>query len=853
MNSRVIRVAHPDAASSPAAGDRPASVFQPMLLRASAGTGKTYRLTGRLLRILLQGVPPETVLATTFTRKAAGEITSRLLVDLAKAADESNDDALGKLQQQLKLPSLPRSVCLQLLDSLLRNIHRLRICTLDSLFSQLAKSFPFEMNLPPAWRLTDEIEEVWFRERAVDAMIASLDRNEMSSILAMLGKGEVKRSVTRELLTVVNDAYSSGRGSAGDAWDKIRVNKQPIPAQIDQAIATFRSTKPKQKSLVAVLEKMATALEQGDFDSLAEETLIVNIAKARRSRSQVKFGNSFFPQGLDEAFDILYAGARSRSLDMLRLQNKATASILQSYDHHVTQMKFAARTIGFDDVAFRLAAEFNSLDHQTLASRMDGAINHILLDEFQDTSPVQWQVLRPLAQRVTDYSPNPHAPIEQESVERSFFCVGDTKQAIYGWRGGVAQIFDAVSDQLSDIVEDRMDTSFRSSPVVIQFVNDVFRNIATHPIGSTVSAKPSSKEDHVAFALHHFASNFPEHHTAKTGLRGYVRMETSQANSDPDDDNNFARAAAIAAQIHAAAPEKVIGILTRSNKGVAKVMRQLQACSVQASQEGGNPLTDSAAVELILSALMMSEHPGDRRWKFHTDHSPLADIPNFGPDLVRDLLTDRGLAEAVEFLADALTHVVDQRDAIRLKQLIQLAIGYHSNAAPRVRDFVRMVTEKRIERPQAAKIRVMTVHQSKGLEFDAVILPELEGQLARLDGRCVAKVDQPGDAPTSLTRYIGEKQWHFLASEWQQAFGQRVQQAIHEAICLLYVAITRARQAVYIIVQPATKKDYQNKHAAAMVYHALRGAACQCHDDPSQPGQTLYESGNQDWYKGESL
>ncbi len=848
MNSRTIRTTRREAAPPAKSDDGPTNIFQPTLLRASAGTGKTYRLTGRLLRILLQGVPPETILATTFTRKAAGEITSRLLVDLAKAADESNDEALRKLQTQLKLDSLPRSVCLQLLDSLLRNIHRLRICTLDSLFSQLAKSFPFELNLPPAWRLTDEIEEVWFRERAVDTMIASLDRNEMSSILAMLGKGEVKRSVTRELLTVVHEAYSSGRASASDAWDKIQVNKQPIPAELDRAIAILRSAKPKQKTLVAVLEKMATALEQRDFESLADETLIGNIAKARRSRSEVKFGNSFFPEGLGEAFDILYAAARSRSLALLSSQNTATASILKLYDHHVTQMKFAARTIGFDDVAFRLAAEFNSLDHQTLASRMDGAINHILLDEFQDTSPVQWQVLRPLAQRVTDYTPSPHAPIEEASVERSFFCVGDTKQAIYGWRGGVAQILDAVSDQLSDVVDDRMDTSFRSSPVVIKFVNDVFRNIAAHELGSTVSTNPSSKEDHIAIALHHFAVNFPEHQTAKTDLSGYVRMETSQPNSDPDDDNNFARAAAIAAQIHSAAPEKVIGILTRSNQGVAKVMRQLQAHRVEASQEGGNPLTDSAAVELILSALMMSEHPGDGRWRFHTDHSPLRDIPNFGPDLVRDLITDRGLAETVEFLADSLAHAVDQRDAIRLKQLIQLTIGYHSKAAPRVRDFVRMVTEKRIERPQAAKVRVMTVHQSKGLEFDAVILPELEGQLARLDGRCVAKVDQPGDAPTALTRYINEKSWHFLSRDWQLAFGERVQQAIHEAVCLLYVAITRARQAVYIIVQPASNSDYKNKHAAALVYHALADSSPNLQPVPDEPEQTLFAAGQPEWY-----
>ncbi len=710
------------------------------------------------MRILLQDVPPETILATTFTRKAAGEITNRILVDLAKAANESNEDDLKKLQQQLELPNLRRNTCLNLLDSLLRNIHRLRICTLDSLFSQLARSFAFELNLPPAWRLTDEIEEEWFRERAVNAMIAGLDRNEMSAVLGMLGKGEVKRSVARELLGVVNEAYTAARGCEENVWDKIQVKKQPIKADIERALAAFQSANPTQKSLAKALAKVTAALEVGDLDSLAEETLIANIAKARRTNSEIKFGRSVFPDGLDEAFDVLYAAVRSRTLALLNNQNRATGSVLAMYNQHVTQMKFAARTIGFDDVAFQLAAQLDNPDHQTLANRMDGAINHILLDEFQDTSPVQWRVLRPLAEHVTDYVIDSNTPVEEERAERSFFCVGDTKQAIYGWRGGVAEIFDAVTTQLPAVVNDHLDTSYRSSPVVIDFVNNVFNRIHEHPVlGNVKAADPTSKDYYLAVALHRFARNFPEHKTAKTDLPGYVRMETSAADTGDDQHPNFLRAAEVAVEIHRAAPAKEIGILTRSNDGVAAVIRCLNGHQVEVSQEGGNPLTDSAAVELILSALMLSEHPGDRRWKFHTDHSPLAGIANFGSALIRDWVTDLGLAETVERLADELAPQCNDRDTIRLKQLVQLTIGYEANGTPRVRDFVRMVQTKRVERPQAAKIRVMTVHQSKGLEFDAVILPELEGQFARIDGRCIPKVETPGDPAVGMTRYVSAR------------------------------------------------------------------------------------------------
>jgi ATP-dependent exoDNAse (exonuclease V) beta subunit len=119
---------------------------------------------------------------------------------------------------------------------------------------------------------------------------------------------------------------------------------------------------------------------------------------------------------------------------------------------------------------------------------------------------------------------------------------------------------------------------------------------------------------------------------------------------------------------------------------------------------------------------MMSEHPGDRRWEFHATAGPFYEIEGFGPGWVRRLVEEFGLTEAVEKLADRLSPHCDERESLRLKQLCYLAIQYQGLSSSRIRDFVRMVREKRVDRPQAAPIRVMTVHQSKGLEFDAVFV-----------------------------------------------------------------------------------------------------------------------------------
>jgi len=516
----------------------------PTLIRASAGTGKTYQLTGRLLRILLQGSSPESILATTFTCKAAGEILSRVLIDLAKAADDDNDEALDDLRQQLSLPTLSRKTCLQVFDSLLRNIHTLRICTLDSFFAQLARAFAFELGLPPAWRPTDEIEETWFRSAAIAAVIRSANRQTMLRLMSMLGKGEIRRSVASDLDRVIGEAFTQSRGCRVEVWDQLSVNRSPGKSDRDSALIAIEDADPPQKSLRTTLRNLADAVGRGEFDSLVEATLMTNIAKARRSRSEVKFGRSAFPEALDEAFDTVYAAVRSRCLALLRAQNQATGEVLQSYEQSMTEIKEAAAAFGFDDIAHRLARTFADTDFGELDRRLDARIDHLLLDEFQDTAPVQWQVLRPLAQRAAAGQ----LDSDGQTVPRSFFCVGDTKQAIYGWRGGEAEILDAVTDELPAVIQRPLHKSWRSSQVVIDFVNRVFKRIHQHPVYATGNAAdPCDADGQAGVALRRFATSFPEHETAKSKLPGYIRMETAeQPGADEEDDPRFRRAAELA-------------------------------------------------------------------------------------------------------------------------------------------------------------------------------------------------------------------------------------------------------------------------------------------------------------------
>ena len=167
------------------------------LIRASAGSGKTFQLSSHFLRQLFQGHAPETILATTFTRKAAGEIQGRVLLRLAEAADDAK--AAKKLAEFLEQPDITQPKSRDLLVQVTRNLHRLRVCTLDSFFQQVARSLTLELGLPPGWSIIDEHTDAELREQAIDAVLSQQVPEDAQNLMHMLAKGRSKRSV-RDLI-----------------------------------------------------------------------------------------------------------------------------------------------------------------------------------------------------------------------------------------------------------------------------------------------------------------------------------------------------------------------------------------------------------------------------------------------------------------------------------------------------------------------------------------------------------------------------------------------------------------------------------------------------------------------------
>lgn len=849
--------------SSPSTTPRPASSGQLVsprqrnnpaatLVRASAGTGKTYQLTGHLLRTLFGGAAPETIVATTFTRKAAGEITDRVLNDLALAADPADASALEKLRQQIGDSSVERESAANMLRRLLASIHQFRIGTLDSLFAQMARRLAFETDLPVGWRVVDEVAAQQRRRSAVHRTIERLDAAELTTLLAMLSKGNRKRSIARELDSVIAATDAASRGVPQDAWEQLRVPSGPTGDALDELAGRLReaAANTKAKRHITKLNQLAQLLETGQRESVAADGLHAKIAAARQSGDPVKYYSVFNPP-IDDLLDALYALARTEKLGLLKAQNEATGRVLEVYRSCLRAISGNTGEIDFSDVADAIADCVNVDPETSLDKAFECPVDHLLLDEFQDTAPIQWHVLSPIASRV--------APADQ--TKRTFFCVGDVKQAIYGWRGGVAEIFDSVAQQIGPLTEESLDRSFRSSPVIIETINRIFPKLGRHPAATLKDAtlkdasskdagkKDASKKDlgtreaFEALALESFAKRFPTHETARTDLSGYFEFITSdhvEGDADAKRGACFDLAAEKVSLMHREHPTRSIGILTRRNASVADLIHRIAATGADVSQEGGNPLTDSPAVDLILSALLSAEFPGDKRWAFHLAQSPLSPAAGWTPRVIRERVAEQGLMQTVIAMGDALLPVGDPRDRTRMLKLVEMASA--ANRFDRIVDFVRVVQNQRVAHSRPAAIRVMTIHQSKGLEFDTVVLPEIDGELVQSSGGgLIAQADGPSATPRGLCRSLAKELWHFLPNDWQQAFGMDAAGKMTEAICLMYVAMTRSKRALHLIASP-DKNMVKKKSVASLVYNAL-----DCDADPTTPLATLDQSGDAAW------
>jgi ATP-dependent exoDNAse (exonuclease V) beta subunit len=798
-----------------------------LAIRAAAGTGKTYSLTRRYLMLIDRGVPPSRILATTFTRKAAAEIANRILGRLAAAALSAIDrDDLARFldREQITLEQTEA-----LLDQLVDAWPHLRIGTLDRFFSEMARAQTWDLKLPAGWKLIDPIEDEPLRAQAITLVFETLGHRAVAHLTQLLFKGESARSIYEEIDSVSRELHELWSQIPIDAWSAVPTAAELNPQQLEDVLGSIEDLSlagpGQEKARSADLE----LARKGDWKELVTKGFVKAIANGKEKLQGV------ISEETRRAYEPLIEHARAQRQNPLAHQNQATHQLLASFDEHYRRQQIDSLSLRFSDITRLLL----SLGATIPTSSPLRPVEHLLLDEFQDTSVPQWKVLLPLVHQCVSVPAG------------SIFIVGDPKQAIYGWRGGAAELLDELDPAIPNLARQDLIESRRSSPIILDFVNTIF--------GSIQSNSVMQSKDYLVQAAKRWSTRFAPHRSAHPDRPGYVAIHV--AGSQQEDDANrqsldadtnvesspILATASLVEELQRKHPAASIGILTRKNQAVASILSELRRRGIDASQEGGTPIASHPAVGLILSWLTWLDHPADTASYFHVsqsiwaNHLGLTDDMSTAQQLAENhrlaLVTD-GYAPTISRWVDQLATDLDTRSIGRLEQLIELAHLFDQNPTLRTSEFVHFVEKTKVDDPRPTRVRVMNIHQSKGLEFDIVLLPELNDRLRGHTPNLVLGFDNILDPPNVACRYVSEDDRRLLPERVRRAFDEEIIREQIENLSLLYVAITRARTQLHFLFHPSVPTEKNPPACLASIIRAGVGLT-----DRLIAGTTPYQLG----------
>jgi len=846
-------------------------------ISASAGSGKTFQLTHRYIELMAHGVSPARIAAFTFSRKAAGEIFDSVVRYLCEASC-STEEAL-KTAERIGVQGLSTSDFVRLLRIFINDLNRLYIGTLDSFTVSVLGSFPMELGISAGFQLMEgegsiakkaqqEVLGSIFNTRLVDATEQQVFIEAFKQATFGLEEKGLERNLNKYI-----DKYQRYYQAlpVEEAWggkEKIWPDGSPWLEKlycVDKAVKEIEKERDNfpektrgrwQTFIEAVSIFDSNSPWSRDIEYLFEK-LIVEQAGLREGIASVKIGSTeceLSPVQCRLVLDLL-GYIMKTELDVAMARSRGIFRVLNRYESVYDEMVRRRGRLTFTDAQYlltganrysggaRLSRLMGEQTRLYIDYRLDCKLDHWLLDEFQDTSDLQWEVLSNLVDEV----------LQDNSGERSLFYVGDVKQAIYGWRGGNALLFGDVLQRYGQRIElVPISKSFRSCQPVIDTVNKVFNDL--------------SQEEFPSKAIDHWQRFWQEHQcqqgqVPETGYAVLLEPESPEGKKKPDENDRHRVVANILKEIEPLKRGLSVAILVRSNEEGKRIVDFLRGeCrGMSIVHEGRATIKNSPVVLVLLSLVKFAAHPGDTfAWR-HLQMSPLCGYFEKKKRSIGNLslLAEIQLSGFQRFIHNwgkrlETVQVLDEFGKKRLNDLIDAAVEFDRQGNRDCNDFLRFIDSYSLNEPSAEDaVRVMTIHQSKGLGFDIVIAPELQD-------KSIAKGDHPGIIMAGNSNEEGA--WVLEMPRTIIARNETVlaeelcgydEKACFESLCVLYVALTRAKQGLYMVTSyPGPNSKMVT--SATLLKNQLTGSSEQNSDKKikmnGEECDCLYEKGEKNWF-----
>lgn len=845
-------------------------------LAANAGSGKTRVLTDRVARLLLDGVSPEHILCLTYTKAAASEMQNRLfqrLGDWAMKPDGELRTALQELGVDRRMDSGDLRNARTLFASAIETPGGLKIQTIHSFCASILRRFPLEAQVSPQFREMEDRAAALLRAEIVDEMSDGPHAPQVAALARHLSDMDFD-GITAEIARnrdcfshQMSDAEMNALFDLPEGADAA----YPLSVAFDGTESILLAEiLPVLREQSATMVKLAERLDTLDLktpDLPVLETLFdlflyrasgVFLPEAKTKSVPTKKAQDALGSSLFAFHDFMERVAAARDAQLaLAARDKTRA--LHAFAHvflpRYEKAKLARGWLDFDDLIHKtLALLTDKRVADWVLYRLDGGIDHILVDEAQDTSPVQWQVIEKLAREFTS------GEGARADISRTIFVVGDKKQSIYSFQGADPSEFDRMREDFANrlrtagapLQDLTLQFSFRSSEAVLRVVDAVFD-------GKTRSGF-SRQEQHRAF---------------KSGMAGRVDLWPWIEPSEPTDKgrwddpvdllsdthHNVRLADRIATEIKRMLHDKVtlpdnmdgtwggrpvrpgdfLILVRRRSDLFAEIIRACKQAELPIAGADRLKVGAEIAVRDIQALLSWMALPEDdfslavvlKSPLFGWSEQQLYDLAHGREQtyLWRELVMRRDdfpgvwpvlsdLRDSADFLRpyDLIERALTRHDGRRkllarlgheaedgINALLSQALAYEQTEIPNLTGFLSWMETEDIEVKRQMdsagdRIRVMTVHGAKGLEAPIVILPDsakmdtkISDTLLPMDGQLVWKSAQ-AENPRNVS----------LALE---AAKSRQQQ---ERDRLLYVAMTRAENWLIVAAAGELGKDGQS-------------------------------------------
>ncbi|MFV5686651.1 UvrD-helicase domain-containing protein [Flavobacterium sp. GB2R13] len=821
---------------------------------ASAGSGKTYALVKEYLKIILVAKKNDAyrnILAITFTNKAVHEMKSRIVGSLSEFAKDEPSSKAQDLMQDLSIDTELSIIEIktksqQIIKHIIHNYAAFDISTIDKFTHKVIRAFAHDLNLPMTFEVTLDTENLLIE--AVDAIIAQAGEDE--TLTKLLIDFTMEKTDDDKSWDISREILETGRLVLNEN------NRNEITHFQNKSIAEFVEIKAKLSEACKALEKESvvfaeealslidkngidtksfsaghfpkhlSSIQEGKFNpknKTYHEFDDIKINKTAKDRAIIE---NIIPDLL-QFLDQVYKTFEKINFYKAFLKNITPLSLLNTVSNELAKIQQEQNVLSISEFNAIIHREIQNQPAPFIYERLGERYRHFFIDEFQDTSEMQWQNLIPLID-------NALSGQDDFGVKGTLMIVGDPKQSIYRWRGGKAEQFIELSKDQNpfnnpDKRLEHLDKNYRSYSQIIEFNNDFFKLL-------------SNEFEHLDYK-----DLYENHSHQKTNDKtgGYVnisfipKVETSEDDEEALDKTDLyvlATLNTIQKSLKQGFQYKDIVILTRKRSQGIAIANYLTEQGIPLLSSETLMIQNATEVRLIIHLLKYLKNSSDLESKANflqylaqnsQDKLPIHDfiaqgmalfqetdfeewLMSFDVSLSFQNIRKKSLYEAVEtiiakFLAPPEASGPSEAEGNAYVQyFLDIVLERDIRNQAGISDFLNF-WDKNAEKfsipsPEGTNaVRIMTIHKSKGLEFPVVIFPFAEEDYNRKpkDKLWLNAEEQDFGLPKVLIDNSSAVEG--FGVEAAEVYNQKKQEELLDNINVLYVALTRAEEQLYVI------------------------------------------------------